>query len=189
MPSGQSKGPRYAIGGGLLLIAASIVLYFAMCQPKQKASVPMAEPKPSTQAARSNALAEEEELEVPEEEKLAEATSESKTRRVAADQSWACAGDIDRAAAVQIMQENRSVVRACYERRLKMDNTLQGTSQLTLRVGSDGRVTAVKVEGTPKDAIFRECVKKAAQGWKFPRPQNGACAVIGQPVTLTPLPE
>ncbi|MCB9707591.1 MAG: AgmX/PglI C-terminal domain-containing protein [Myxococcales bacterium] len=187
MPQVPKKAPKYALWGLLLLLAAAGALYFATSQKDERLLSP---PASGGAAApeRSSALAEEDELAIPDEEPE-QALPPPKKSRPSVDKSWDCAGELDRAKAAEIMQDNRRIVRVCYERRLKVDNTLQGTTQLTLRIGPTGRVTGVKVEGTPKDAIFRSCVKSAAQSWEFPKPKNGDCAVLGQPFNLTPRAE
>ncbi len=187
MPPGRHKSPKYALWGFLLLLAAGGALYFAMLQRKESPSAPKADVG-TAPPKHSSALTQDDELAIPDEEPE-QALPPPKKPRPSGDRSWDCAGELDRAKAAQIMQDNRRIVRVCYERRLKVDNTLQGTTQLTLRVGPAGRVTGVKVEGTPKDVIFRSCVKSAAQSWVFPKPKNGDCAVLGQPFNLTPRAE
>lgn len=185
MPPGKHNNTKYAIWGILLLLGAAAALYFAIGRPS---NAPTAAPAAKPSSERPTALSEEEDLTIPEKEPEQE-PAPPKKRSVTANQGWDCTGEIDSAKASAIMKDNRRIVRVCYERRLKVDNTLQGTTQLTLRIGSNGRVSGVKVAGTPKDVIFRECVKNAANRWVFPKPQGGSCALLEQPFSLTPRPE
>jgi len=185
MPPGKHNNSKYAVWGLLLLLGAAVALYFAVGRPSKE---PPGAPPSKTGADRPTALSEEDDLTIPDKEPEQEPVP-SKKRPVATNQGWDCTGEIDSVKASAIMKDNRRIVRVCYERRLKVDNTLQGTTQLTLRVGSNGRVSGVKIAGTPKDVIFRECVKNAANRWVFPKPQGGSCALLEQPFSLTPRPE
>lgn len=184
MPPAKHNNAKYAVWGLLLLLGAAIALYFAI---GRRGNEPTPTP-PAARPERSTALSEEEDLTIPEKEPEKEVTAPKK-RPITINQGWDCTGEIDPVRASQIMKENHRIVRVCYERRLKVDNTLQGTTQLTMRVGSNGRVSGVKIAGTPKDVIFRECVKNAANRWVFPKPQGGSCALLEQPFSLAPRPE
>ena len=69
-------------------------------------------------------------------------------------------------------------VRACYERRLKVDSTLEGTLDLNISIASSGKVTAVTVNrNTVRDAEMLSCVRRTIRGWDFPKPEWGRVVI------------
>ncbi len=96
-----------------------------------------------------------------------------------------CSGDIDAARAAAAMRSRQLQFRNCYERRLKVNQTLSGQVQLQVRVGRDGAVTGVRTGGSLRDPQVLSCVRNIAQRIRFPRP-TGGCAVVGQPFDFTP---
>ncbi|QQR90586.1 MAG: AgmX/PglI C-terminal domain-containing protein [Myxococcales bacterium] len=182
LPTSGGSNTKYIIAALILLGGAAGAWFFL------KASTEKAAPPIKAQAeepARSTALAQDQELEIPEELPEEEEEAPKKTvRRVA--QTWDCTGAVDRSKAAQLMRENGRIVRACYERQLRTDSLLQGTAELTLRINASGAVTGTKISGTLRDNAFRACVKNAADRWKFPPPTGGSCALIAQPFDLTP---
>ena len=100
--------------------------------------------------------------------------------------NWDCSGDIPVAAIRSVVADNNSQVRNCYERRLKVKNTLQGSVTVSLRVGGTGAVTATQVGGSLNDNETFACIRSLADHWHFPNPSGGACAVVRVPFNLTP---
>lgn len=98
---------------------------------------------------------------------------------------WACSGNIDQAAASRALQANNLQFRNCYERRLKVNQTLSGVVNLQVRVGRDGAATGVRTGGTLNDPEVASCVRAIAQRIRFPRP-DGGCAVVAVPFNFTP---
>lgn len=98
---------------------------------------------------------------------------------------WSCSGDIDQAAANRALAANSLQFRNCYERRLKVNQTLSGRVQLQVRVGRDGAASGVRTGGTLQDAEVLSCVRNIAQRIRFPRP-TGNCAVVAVPFDFTP---
>jgi outer membrane biosynthesis protein TonB len=75
-------------------------------------------------------------------------------------------------------------IRACYEKRLKLDPELSGTVSLKLRVGEAGQVKQVTVEeSTLPDPLVGECLRREARGWAF---ANGRNATIVYPFVFRP---
>ncbi|MCA9609862.1 MAG: AgmX/PglI C-terminal domain-containing protein [Myxococcales bacterium] len=99
--------------------------------------------------------------------------------------SWSCAGDIDQAAASRAVAANNLQFRNCYERRLKVNQTLSGRITLQVRVGRDGAATGVRTGGSLNDPEVASCVRAIAQRIRFPRP-TGGCAVVAVPFDFTP---
>lgn len=61
-------------------------------------------------------------------------------------------------------------IQACYERRLKQDNTLKGSWLMSISVGTDGKPTHVTARGQQrKDAELEECMITRARTWRFQR--------------------
>jgi hypothetical protein len=122
---------------------------------------------------------------------VAEPAAPAKTKHVGTGKKgneWDCSGDLQGAAAGKVVNENRSQIRACYERRLKVNNVLQGDIQLRVKVASSGRVVATGVSGSLRDEAVFACVRTLAQGWTFPVPTGGSCAVLQVPFHFSPKP-
>ncbi len=96
-----------------------------------------------------------------------------------------CRGDIDSAAANRAIRSRSLQFRNCYERRLKVNQTLTGRVQLQVRIGRDGNVSGVRTGGSLRDAQVLSCVRSTAQRIRFPRPRGG-CAVVAVPFDFTP---
>ena len=79
----------------------------------------------------------------------------------------------------------RKQVQACYERRLKDDNLLQGSMTVLITIGTAGSVSDVSISGTLRDRQVYSCVKRVAKNWKFPKPQGG-CVQTAIPFQMMP---
>jgi hypothetical protein len=99
---------------------------------------------------------------------------------------WDCDGDLDANVLRTLVAQNRAQVRTCYEKRLKVDNVLQGSLNLKLRIGGNGKVSATQVGGSLRDTIVTSCVRTLAESWSFPTPSGGLCAVVEIPFNFTP---
>jgi hypothetical protein len=99
---------------------------------------------------------------------------------------WDCAGNLSVSALQTIVDGNRAQVRNCYERRLRVNNTLQGDLQLRLKVASTGQISATSVSGSLKDSEVVGCIRSLAQHWSFPAPSGGKCAVVQVPFQFSP---
>jgi hypothetical protein len=83
-----------------------------------------------------------------------------------------------------MIRRRASQIRSCYERRLKLDHTLEGTVSLRLRVGDTGRVTQVKIEeASLPDPLVGECLRHEAQSWRFDVGRN---ATVVYPFVFRP---
>jgi TonB family protein len=65
-------------------------------------------------------------------------------------------------------------VRACYERRLKVNSALQGIVDLRITVLPSGKVAGVYVNSdSVGDSQMLKCVKSTVKKWRFPKPEGG----------------
>jgi hypothetical protein len=169
---------------GLLLLAGAYGFWLFL-QPPEPAPAPPPPPKPE-EPERANPLATPEfELEPePEPEPAKPATTKVRIRYIPG--AWECSGDIDRKAAARLVATNKRQVTTCYERRLKMNNVLQGNLRLRIKVGSTGSVVATAVSGTLNDQEVYRCVRNLAKNWNFPPPEGGKCAIVEAPFNFTP---
>jgi outer membrane biosynthesis protein TonB len=172
---------------GLLFLGAGGVISW-IAAGKQDPPKPAAAAAPET--ARVNPMAEqnlvlEEEKPVEEPAPEPEATPAPKTNRPRGGE-WDCQGEVATTAAMKVINENRAQIRSCYERRLKVNNILQGDLRLRLKVGAGGKVTATSLSGSLKDSDVFTCVRNIAQAWTFAAPTGGNCAVVAVPFTFSP---
>ena len=98
-----------------------------------------------------------------------------------------CTGTLDPAVARRYVSRHRGAVRSCYERRLKTNNTLRGQVVVNLRVGPDGQVSGVRVDGSLRDPAVFSCIRNTVSRWQLPSPEGG-CAHLRVPFAFTPRP-
>jgi outer membrane biosynthesis protein TonB len=195
----ESQPPEKDEGGGnlkwlvlgLLLIGGAVGVYFALNlggKPAEQPAGPVAQAQPDLGTQQPSGP--EVDIEIPPEEPdLGPAEDMGPPRKIiryvyTGGGGWDCSGDIPDAR--NVMNEAGRQVRACYERRLKQVNTLQGTVTLSLKVGRAGNVEAVQVGGSLRDNDVFACVRSVAQTLRFTAPVGGACAVVQQPYNLSP---
>lgn len=100
--------------------------------------------------------------------------------------NWNCSGEIPSAAAAARLAQSQVQFRNCYERRLKVNHQLEGRVNVSMRVSRTGAVDAVSVGGTLRDGEVLSCVRRIANGIRFPAPTGGSCAVVAAPLNFTP---
>jgi TonB family protein len=189
-----SAPPPPPAGGNLKFVALGLV--FLLCAAglwivvgKEDPPPPAPVAKPA-EPARVNPMAEQQlALDEPVAEPdaaVAEIPTEPKKKPVggAARGDWDCSGDLQNP--MQVINEQRSQVRACYERRLKVNNILQGELRVKLKVGANGKVVLANVSGSMNDAEVNSCVRKLATSWSFQPPSGGTCAVVQVPFQFSP---
>jgi hypothetical protein len=171
---------------GLLFLGGTIGLWF-LARP---APPPPAPPPEPAEVARVNPMAQQElDLEPEPPDAGAQAPEPEVVKKTVvrkAGNEWECSGDLPGAS--KVVNDNRAQVRSCYERRLKVNNILQGDLRLKLKVGSSGKVVASTVAGSLRDEQVFSCVRSLAQSWTFPVPQGGNCAVVQVPFHFSPKP-
>jgi outer membrane biosynthesis protein TonB len=187
-PPPSGGGLSYAILG-LLLLGGAVAVYFATRDDGPPDSVAEA-PPPIDRPERSTALSDSD-LIIPDDDPAEDAPPEAEAapaKRPARRAGGECEGEVDKARVRQVFMANDRQVRACYERRLKLNNVLQGRLDVEVRLGKAGSVDAVRIGGTLRDNEVHECVRRAARSWTFPPLESGTCAVVALPFHLTPSP-
>jgi hypothetical protein len=185
-PPSSGGNLKYILIGLLFLGGGGVIAWLAA--GKQEPAKPAAAAPVAPEPARVNPMAEqnlvlEEEPppEAPPPEPEAAPTHKSNRPKA---QEWECSGDL--AEAKKVINENYAQIRSCYERRLKVNNILQGDLRLKLKVGSSGKVVATALSGTLKDSDVFSCVRNIAQAWTFAAPTGGNCAVVNVPFSFSP---
>lgn len=197
IPGGGSNLKYAAIGVGLLGAAAAVWFGMRSCEPEPppvaRGQADAGTPTPT----RGGALADDElfipdpEPEVPDAGAPAVEDAGQRIRYVTryvggGGGNWDCPGEVPRAAASAQLAERNREFRNCYERRLKVNHTLEGNVNLRMRVGRNGEVSAVAVSGSMRDNEVLTCVRGIAQRIRFPPPSGGSCAVVAVPFNFTP---
>ena len=186
-PPSSGGNLKYILIGLLFLGGGAIIAWLAAGKqdpPKPAAAAPAPEPARVNPMAEQNLVLEEEKP-VEEPQPPPEATPTPKSNRPKA-QAWECSGEVTQAEAKKVIDENRPQIRSCYERRLKVNNILQGDINLRLKVGTGGRVVATALSGTMKDSDVFACVRNIAQAWTFAAPTGGNCAIVAVPFSFKP---
>jgi outer membrane biosynthesis protein TonB len=187
----QGGGNLKYILGGLLLLGGAAAVYLLFLSPGAPPSTAN-QSAPAPSAERVNPMAEpdlilEEQKDAGQPPEVAQAEEKPKRApRGEVRDEWDCDGDMARAALQTVIDNNRAQVRNCYERRLKVNNVLQGDLKLKIKVGANGQIAAAAVAGTLKDNEVFGCVRALAQKWTFPPPIGGGCAVVQVPFQFSP---
>ncbi len=178
----KSNGPKFLAVGLVVLIA--VVAWWFSSRGCEGSSTEVSTPPP-VQAPSVQREQFAEELEIPDaalEEGLAQPKTKSR-KRIAAP---VCKGTLDASSIRRVIDgQPRQQVRACYERRLKENNLLQGTMSVLVTIDKFGGVSDVTARGSLNDKNVFSCVRKVARQWKFPPPEGG-CVQTSIPFTLMP---
>jgi len=87
-------------------------------------------------------------------------------------------GTVDAAAVNKYIADHFGQVRACYERRLKMNPLLRGDLDLSISISSAGKATSIGVSSdTVRDREMLDCVKRTIRTWSFPKPEGGRAVI------------
>lgn len=185
-PPGGSRMSKLTIallvGGVVILGVAGFVVYQRrppdpVPEPPPVAPAPASVPVPMVQTVPTRPIAEKDPDAGPDvlvEEKV------KRPRRGGGGEGRSSepTGTIDAKAANRLMNSNFSQVKACYERRLKVNPLLEGVLDLNIGVSMKGKVTSVATNrDTVRDAEMLGCVKKVIRSWKFPKPEGGRVVV------------
>jgi TonB family protein len=77
-----------------------------------------------------------------------------------------------------VVAEKKGLIKACYERGLARDLSLEGTVVAKFVIGEDGAVSSAEEgESTLPDDDVRACVLATIRGLRFPAPESGTVAV------------
>ena len=182
--SGTRKTVIFLLGGGMLLMAAAgIILYLRSADSPSP---------PSTKPTKEVPLAVKPLIAVPQHGPLLAATDPEAETDAPPDTAAevqdrektkkkgvvAATGKID-AKAVNIYINNHfGQVKACYERRLKINSLLEGKLDLNIGISTSGKVSTVTVNNdTVRDAEMLSCVKTVIRGWEFSKPEGGRVVI------------
>lgn len=127
-------------------------------------------------------------LALPEEAEEPKSSAGSSTAKSAekGPDKWLCEGEVPIASLASEVREHSRQVRNCYEKRLRDNSGLEGDLSVELRIGHNGRVSDVRLQGSLRDAKVRSCVSALTKKWSFPRPSGGTCAVVAAPFHFSP---
>jgi hypothetical protein len=182
----SNKGVVVLLVGGVLILAAAGVVYFA-----RGSAAPEPEPEPPVveeviaPAAPLVAVRESKPIAARDQDAGSAVETEQNTPPPAKSKGGGGGGGekmgkIDAKAVNKFINSNFGQVKACYERRLRTNSLLEGKVDLNIGVNTRGRVTSVVVNrDTVRDAEMLGCVKRVVRGWKFPKPEGGR-VVIGK---------
>ena len=182
LPPLKTNDRKYVLLALLLLLAA-LGLWFFVGREEAAPSSVLEEPP---EAPNREQFAPD--IEIPEEDAGAEQERASKRRRPSQPKpaDAECFGTLAPSQIARVINgQPRKQVQACYERRLKDDNLLQGSMTVLITIGPAGAVSDVSVSGTLRDRQVYGCVKRVAKTWKFPKPQGG-CVQTAVPFQMTP---
>jgi hypothetical protein len=177
-PRGDNKGVVLLLIGGVAILAVAAFIYFGR---RQEARAPApAEPVTETTYAAPTPLVTAPSR--PLTERISDAgtaeetvASQKKNQHGGASERL---GTIDTAAVNQFVNARFSQVRACYERRLKMNPFLEGDLDLSISIASSGKPTAIAVNADSiRDAQILDCVRRTIRGWTFPKPTGGRAVI------------
>ncbi len=179
-PGGNKTVLLLLVGGTVLMAAAGLVFYLKGGNPPPP---PEPEPEPVAQVKTLVAPTRPHTLLVsPDTDKLSEKTSDTegdtdkKSRRRRGGEGPT--GTIDSKAVNAYINSHFSQVKACYERRLKVNSFLEGKLDLNIVISTSGKVSAVTVNSdSVRDAEMLSCVRATIRGWDFPKPQGGRVVI------------
>lgn len=96
-------------------------------------------------------------------------------------------GSLDKDIIRRVMRAHINEVRHCYNKGLASDPKLSGRVRVVYQIGAQGTVAAAIVqESTLADTSVDQCIAKAIQRWKFPKPQGGGTVTVTIPFVLEP---
>jgi outer membrane biosynthesis protein TonB len=184
-PPSSSGGPAKYLVILLLLLGGGLGVYLATSGGESKRPPP--EPK---SPERSTALTQDTvQIPIEEEEDAAVPPPEEpevKRHVRAGGDPWACQGELPAADIKKVLGDQQASVRSCYERALRNDNQLQGSVNIEVRIGNDGKVSQTRVQGSLRNPDVSKCVQNLAKNWVFHSPSGGTCAVFAQKYNFTP---
>lgn len=189
-PPGGGNSKYVFIGVLLLLGAVGVAVFLSPSDEPAPTPPPVAAPPQEVERvnpmAQPDLILEDEEEEDAAVEEPSEEPKTTKSARPAPRDNWDCSGDLDRSALQAVIRQHRAQVRTCYERRLKVNNLLQGEVSLKIKVGANGKVVTTAASGSLTDAEVLSCMRRQAGTWRFPSPTGGKCAVIAVPFQFSP---
>ena len=94
-------------------------------------------------------------------------------------------GAVDEQDVERVMKKGMRRIERCYAEALDDLEEIEGSLQLSIKVGARGQVDQVFVsDGDLGSALAQGCIEEAVAGFEFPAPRGGTQAQIGYPLTL-----
>ncbi|MBN1209962.1 MAG: TonB family protein [Myxococcaceae bacterium] len=91
-------------------------------------------------------------------------------------------GSLDKELVRKVIQDNKSQIRACFERLLNQYPELGGKVQTQFTIGAEGQVLTARVAGsTTGSKELDGCVASRVRLWQFPKPKGGGQVVVSYP--------
>jgi hypothetical protein len=176
--SGGNKTILVFLVGGVLILGIAAYVYVNRKEEKQAPSAPVVEP--TYNAPRPLVVEPSRPIvdRAPDAGAAVLLAEEAETKKPPKGGYQEKLGTIDAAAVNSLVNARFEQVRACYERRLKMNPLLQGDVDLNISIASTGKVTGIAVTAdTVRDGEMLECVRRTIRGWTFPKPVGGRAVV------------
>jgi TonB family protein len=91
-------------------------------------------------------------------------------------------GSLDKELIRKVIQDNKSQIRACFERLLNQHPELGGKVQTQFTIGAEGQVLTARVAGSSTGSPELDgCVASRVRLWQFPKPKGGGQVVVSYP--------
>jgi hypothetical protein len=178
--SGGNKVVLALLAGGVLILGIAAYVYVSRRPGPEKPPIERPVPEP-TYAAPKPLVVEPARPIVDREPDAGAAVllaGEEEPRRPGKGGYQERLGTIDAAAVNSFVNARFEQVRACYERRLKMNPLLEGDVDMNISIARTGKVTGIAVTAdTVRDPEMLECVRRTIRGWTFPKPEGGRAIV------------
>ena len=179
-PGGNKTVLLLLVGGTVLMAAAGLVIYLRTGTP----APPPPEPEPEAPVAVRTLVTPDRPqnlLVTPDTEKSTDTgadTAEDTEKKPRKRHGEGPMGTIDSKAVNSYINSHFSQVKACYERRLKVNSFLEGKLDLNIAISPSGKVAAVTVNSdSVRDAEMLSCVRTTIRSWEFPKPQGGRVVI------------
>lgn len=168
------------VAGCLMLVAGCVVLFMKRSAPPEEVAVPTPDvprrveaPAPLVVAAPSPPMLTKNRDAGP-----AVAVAKPRTSRRGGSAPAEKMGTIDAKEVNRFMNARFGQVKACYERRLKVNPMLEGKLDLNITVSLKGKVKSIsRNRDTLRDDVMWSCVRTAIRSWEFPKPTGGRVVV------------
>jgi len=188
-PPPKSSGTGYIVAGVAMLIAMGGLIFWKVGGEKDAKSERAPEPPKVVQKAP---VFEDPPPPPPppEEKKDAEPEKEEPKKVVrASGGGGGCAGPCTGTATAALQSALRAKggqARGCYERALRLNNTLTGRVMVAATIGPQGQVCSANItQNTLGDPTVASCISQMFRSGKFPPPKGG-CVNVQVPLNFVP---
>lgn len=82
-------------------------------------------------------------------------------------------GKIDASTVESVFRRRKSAIQMCYERALKVNQSVEGKVSIRFTIGAAGTVTDISVvENSTGDSGIGSCIAEKVRSWPFPQPEG-----------------